>query len=83
MSRLKSSSCTVCDRLLFDPPQAIGILEQAQHLAEQTGDRRGLAETSLNLSRAARHMLDIKAAFNYGEQALALARDIEGVPINS
>ncbi len=44
---------------LFDPPQAIGILKEAQRLAEQSGDQRGMAETALNLSLAARHVYDL------------------------
>lgn len=59
-----------------DPPQAIALLEQARTVAEQSGDRRGLAETEWNLSVAARMEQEPDQARHHGEQALAIARQL-------
>ncbi|NKQ36004.1 MAG: AAA family ATPase [Chloroflexi bacterium] len=59
-----------------DPQQAIALLEQARAVAEQSGDRRGLAETEWNLSMATRMRQEIYPARHHGEQALALAREL-------
>jgi tetratricopeptide (TPR) repeat protein len=61
---------------LKDPQQAIALLEQARAAAEQSGDRRGLAETEWNLSLAARLAQDTYLARHHGEQALAIARQL-------
>lgn len=58
------------------PQQAIPLLEQARRVAEQSGDRRGLAETEWNLSIAARMQRDTNLSRQHGEQALALARQL-------
>lgn len=59
-----------------DPQQAIALLEQARTVAEQSGDRRGLAETEWNLSMAARMGQKTYLARHHGEQALAIAREL-------
>jgi tetratricopeptide (TPR) repeat protein len=56
--------------------QATALLEQARTVAEQSGDRRGLAETEWNLSIAARMEQEIHLARHHGEQALAIARQL-------
>lgn len=61
---------------LNDPPQAITLLEQARTVAEENGDRRGLADTEWNLSLAARMQQEIYLARHHGEQALAIARQL-------
>ncbi len=58
------------------PRQAIALLEQARTVAEQNGDRRGMAETEWNLSLAARMVQDVSLAHQHGEQALSLARQL-------
>ena len=62
---------------LKDPPQAIALLEQARTVAEQSGDRQGLAETEWNLSMAAHNEQKSYLARHHGEQALAIARQLE------
>lgn len=57
-----------------DPPQAVQLLEQARTVAENSGDRRGMAETEWNLSLAARIKQQSHQARDHGEQALAIAR---------
>jgi DNA-binding SARP family transcriptional activator/predicted ATPase len=59
-----------------NPQQAIPLLEQAREVAEQSGDRRGLAETEWNLSIAARMQQDTNLSRQHGEQALTLARQL-------
>jgi DNA-binding SARP family transcriptional activator/predicted ATPase len=59
-----------------DPQQAIALLEQARAVAEQSGDRPGLAETEWNLSLAARMQQETYLARQHGEQALAIARQL-------
>ena len=62
---------------LFDPDQAFALLEQAWAVAERTDDRRGMAETTLNLSGVAGFSHDIENEVRYAQQALALARELE------
>jgi predicted ATPase/DNA-binding SARP family transcriptional activator len=59
-----------------EPQQATALLEQARTVAEQSGDRRGLAETEWNLSVAARMEQEPDQARHHGEQALAIARQL-------
>ncbi len=59
-----------------DPQQAVALLEQARAVAEQSGDRPGLAETEWNLSLAARMQQETYLARQHGEQALAIAREL-------
>jgi DNA-binding SARP family transcriptional activator len=61
---------------LGDRPQALQILEQAHRVAEQSGDRRGLAETEWNLSMAAIQAQHAKLALHHSEQALAIAHEL-------
>ena len=61
---------------LGDRPQALQILEQAHRVAEQSGDRRGLAETEWNLSMAAIQAQHAKLALHHSERALAIAHEL-------
>ena len=61
---------------LFDRDQAIALLEQARRVAEQSGDRRGLAETEWNLSLAAIQAQHAKLALHHSERALAIAHEL-------
>jgi len=61
---------------LQQPARAAELLEAARALAEQSGDRRGLAETEWILSMAARLTQDSVQARQHGELALALAREL-------
>ena len=61
---------------LNDQSQALQILEQAQRVAEQSGDRRGLAETEWNLSLAAIQAQNGKVALQHSERALAIAHEL-------
>jgi DNA-binding SARP family transcriptional activator/tetratricopeptide (TPR) repeat protein len=67
---------TVCINGLKDRQRAVMLLEQAGSIAEQNGDRRGLAETEWNLSAAARMAQDTYAAQHHGERALTIAREL-------
>ncbi len=62
---------------LLDSDKAFVLLEQAWAVAERTGDRRGMAETALNLSGAAGHSFDTDNELRYAQQAFALARELE------
>ncbi|MCQ3977943.1 MAG: hypothetical protein DPW09_31330, partial [Anaerolineae bacterium] len=59
-----------------DPQRAVVLLEQAHAVAEQSGDRRGPAETEWNLSLAARVGQQPYQALHHGEQALTMARQL-------
>jgi DNA-binding SARP family transcriptional activator len=59
-----------------DPQQAVALLERARAVAEQSGDRPGLAETEWNLSLAARMQQRTSLARQHGEQALVIAREL-------
>ncbi len=59
-----------------DLQQATTLLEQARTVAEQSGDRRGLAETKWNLSMAAHNEQKSYLARQHGEEALAIARQL-------
>jgi predicted ATPase/DNA-binding SARP family transcriptional activator len=59
-----------------DPQQATNLLEQARMMAEQSGDRQGLAQTEWNLSIASRMQQEPYLARHHGEQALAIARQL-------
>ena len=61
---------------LGDKPQALQILEKAHRVAEQNGDRRGLAETEWNLSLAAIQAQNPKLALQHSERALAIAQEL-------
>lgn len=61
---------------MSDRQQAFAFLEQARTVAEQTGDQRGLAETELNISRAAAFGNDANGGLRHGEHALRLAREL-------
>ncbi|MDT8305393.1 MAG: BTAD domain-containing putative transcriptional regulator [Anaerolineae bacterium] len=67
---------TVAINGLKEPEKALALLEQAQKVAEESGDRRGLAETEWNLSIAARIAQATYRARHHGERALALARTV-------
>lgn len=59
-----------------DRPQAVALLKQARTLAEENGDRRGLAETEGSLSLVAVQEGKTDLALRHGEQALTLARQL-------
>ncbi len=61
---------------LGDKPQALQILGKAHRVAEQNGDRRGLAETEWNLSLAAIQAQNPKLALQHSERALAIAQEL-------
>ena len=61
---------------LNDRAHALHILERARQVAEQSGDRRGLAETEWNLSLAAIHAQDAKLALHHSERAVAIAQEL-------
>jgi len=61
---------------LKDRQQANIFLEQARQVAEQSGDRRGLAETEWNLSIGARAEQKTYTAIQHGEKALRMAREL-------
>lgn len=61
----------------LDVETAIEHLEQARELAEQAGDRAGLAQTEWSLSHTAYYAFDSQRAIAHGERALALARELE------
>ena len=63
--------------VLFNPDKAFDVLGQAWRVAERTRDRRGMAETAQNLSRAAGNVHDKDNELKYAEQALVLARELE------
>ncbi|HEX6384250.1 MAG TPA: tetratricopeptide repeat protein, partial [Anaerolineae bacterium] len=60
-----------------DRQQAIVLLEEARTVAEENGDRRGLAEVEWNLALAARFVNDAHLSRHHGEQALTIARELE------
>jgi len=59
-----------------DLQQATVFLEQARQVAEQSGDRRGLAEAEWNLSIGARAQQKPYTALQHGELALRMAREL-------
>ena len=59
-----------------DPRQANPLLNEARELAQENGDRRGLAEAEWGLSTAARMEQDTHRARHHGEQALTIAREL-------
>jgi DNA-binding SARP family transcriptional activator/tetratricopeptide (TPR) repeat protein len=61
---------------LKDLQQATIFLEQARWVAEQSGDRRGLAETEWNLSVVERTQQNTYSALQHSEQALRMAREL-------
>lgn len=61
---------------LSDRSQAFALLEQARSLAEQSGDRRGVAETEWTLSVAAVQEEKPNLALHHGERAVAIAREL-------
>jgi tetratricopeptide (TPR) repeat protein len=67
---------TVYTNGIFDREQALTLLERARTVAEQNGDQRGLAETELNLSRAAAFGGDANEGLHHGQQALTIARKL-------
>jgi DNA-binding SARP family transcriptional activator/predicted ATPase len=60
-----------------DRQKAIVLLEQARTVAEENGDRRGLAEVEWNLALAARFVNDARLSRHHGERALTIARELE------
>jgi DNA-binding SARP family transcriptional activator/predicted ATPase len=68
---------TIYINSIRDRQQAIVLLEQARTVAEQNGDRRGLAEIEWNLALAARLVNDAHVSRHHGEQALTIARELE------
>lgn len=60
-----------------DRQHAIVLLEQARTVAEENGNRRGLAEVEWNLALAARFVNDAHLSRHHGEQALTIARELE------
>lgn len=67
---------TLIVHINFDMQQAIELLEQALHVAEQSGDTFGLAETEWSLAQLSLYRGDIPALLRYGENALTLARQL-------
>lgn len=59
-----------------DSAQALSLLAEAQQVAAQNGDKRGLAETEWNLSLAAVQAQNAKLALHHSERALALAQEL-------
>ncbi|MEM7799885.1 MAG: BTAD domain-containing putative transcriptional regulator [Chloroflexota bacterium] len=63
---------------LLDADKAFAALEQAWLVAEQSGDRRGMAETAQLLSEASSvYELSDGSEWQYAQQALALANELE------
>ncbi|MFK7804980.1 MAG: AAA family ATPase, partial [Anaerolineae bacterium] len=62
--------------ILIDRDKASAVLEQAMRVAEQSGDRQGMAETAQLLSQAS-SLYDSDDDLKYAEQALALAHELE------
>lgn len=57
--------------------QAVALLERALTIAEQSGNRRGMAETVWNLAMAAYFNEELELALHHAEQALDLTRDLQ------
>lgn len=62
---------------LLNPKKAFAVLEQAWLVAEQTDDRRGMAETAHNLASASGNLHDTDNELKYAHQALELARGLD------
>ncbi|MFK7804411.1 MAG: hypothetical protein AB8G95_22440, partial [Anaerolineae bacterium] len=62
---------------LLDIDKAFAALEQAWLVAEQSGDRRGMAETAQLLSEASSAVFDLDNERKYAQQAWTLADELE------
>ena len=62
---------------LLNPEKSFAVLEQAWRVAEQTNDRRGMAETAINLASASGNIFDTDSELKYAHQALELARELD------
>ncbi|MBI1876879.1 MAG: AAA family ATPase, partial [Chloroflexi bacterium] len=56
--------------------QASVLLRQAQHVAEASGDKAGLAQTEWSLGQLTHHINDFEASQAHSERALALAHEL-------
>ncbi len=61
---------------LFNPSKALKLLDRAREVAEQAGDRRGMAETAQNLSMTVGHLSDVDNEIQYAHQAITIAREL-------
>lgn len=61
----------------YDLKTARNLIEEALRVAQQSGDKRGLAETEWNLAQMCLYTVDMSALLRHGERALALARELE------
>jgi DNA-binding SARP family transcriptional activator/predicted ATPase len=78
MECLGLNHLTMLDYLIFNNrQQASARLECAQTIAEQSGDRRGMAETVWNLAMAAYQAKELDLALHHAEQGLDLTRDLQ------
>ncbi|MFQ5435720.1 MAG: hypothetical protein ACE5FD_12660, partial [Anaerolineae bacterium] len=59
-----------------DQQQTLVILNRAYAVAEQHGDRRGMAETDWNLAHIARVNDDLPLALHHAEHAVTIAREL-------
>lgn len=62
---------------LLDPEKAFSVLEQAWAVAEETNDRRRMAETAENLAYAYGNILDAENELKYAQQAFDLAHELQ------
>ncbi|MEM7798855.1 MAG: AAA family ATPase, partial [Chloroflexota bacterium] len=68
---------TVQTNGMGDREQALAILEQARSVAKENGDKLGLAETELSLSRALAFGNDSVGGLGHVKKALGMARNLE------
>lgn len=59
-----------------DTQKVAGLLNQAQRVAEQSGDKRGLAETELNLALFSRTKKGPQGSRYHSERAMTIAREL-------
>jgi DNA-binding SARP family transcriptional activator len=61
---------------MSDLAAALRLLESALEIAAQQGDKAGLAATEWNLALMGVYGMDVQAAVEHGQRALALAREL-------
>jgi DNA-binding SARP family transcriptional activator/tetratricopeptide (TPR) repeat protein len=75
-------ACTVLNRLAmvavhgYDFEMATGYLQQAQRMAEASGNKPGLAETEWSLAQLYHHRFDFRQSLVHSRRTLALAREL-------
>jgi predicted ATPase/DNA-binding SARP family transcriptional activator len=72
---------TVTAHESYDLKTARNLIEEALHVAQQRGDKRGLAETEWNLAQMCLYAVDMSTMLLHGERALALARELEATEL--